>query len=74
MFQIGDNTVLCVFVSHLILIISIHDAFSGRIAKLSSTASSSMTTLQREIFRFVLIIASLATLVAILIVILWAAW
>jgi sodium/potassium-transporting ATPase subunit alpha len=33
-----------------------------------------MTTLQREIFRFVVIIASLATLVAIFIVILWAAW
>jgi sodium/potassium-transporting ATPase subunit alpha len=33
-----------------------------------------MTTLQREIFRFVVIIASLATLVAIVIVILWAAW
>jgi len=33
-----------------------------------------MTTLQREIFRFVVIIASLATLVAVIIVILWAAW
>ena len=33
-----------------------------------------MTTLQREIFRFVVIIASLATIVAIIIVILWAAW
>ena len=49
-------------------------ALSGRVAKLSSAASSSMTTLQREILRFVLIIASLATSVAILIVILWAAW
>ena len=36
--------------------------------------SSRMTTLQREILYFVLIIASLATAVAILIVILWAAW
>lgn len=33
-----------------------------------------MTTLQREILRFVLIIAGLATAVAILIVILWATW
>jgi sodium/potassium-transporting ATPase subunit alpha len=33
-----------------------------------------MTTLQREIFQFVVIIASLATLLAIIIVILWAAW
>ncbi|KAH9172572.1 sodium-potassium ATPase [Lactarius sanguifluus] len=46
----------------------------GRIAKLSSAAPTSMTTLQREILRFVVIIASLATMVAILIVILWAAW
>jgi len=49
-------------------------ALSGRVAKLSSAASSSMTTLQREILRFVVIIASLATSVAILIVILWATW
>jgi sodium/potassium-transporting ATPase subunit alpha len=33
-----------------------------------------MTTLQREILRFVVIIASLAAMVAIIIVILWAAW
>ena len=49
-------------------------ALSGRVAKLSSAASSSMTTLQREILRSVVIIASLATSVAILIVILWATW
>lgn len=47
---------------------------SGRIAKLSSMEASRMTTLQREILYFVLVIASLATAVAILIVILWAAW
>ena len=33
-----------------------------------------MTTLQREILRFVVIIASLAVLVALIIVILWASW
>lgn len=33
-----------------------------------------MTTLQREILFFVLIIASLATALAVLIAILWAAW
>jgi sodium/potassium-transporting ATPase subunit alpha len=33
-----------------------------------------MTTLQREILRFVVIIAGLATIVAIIVVILWAAW
>ncbi|KAH9955492.1 hypothetical protein BC827DRAFT_1236737 [Russula dissimulans] len=66
---------LCVSGSGLGLVFQIGDnTVFGRIAKLSSTASSSMTTLQREILRFVLIIASLATFVAILIVILWAAW
>jgi len=33
-----------------------------------------MTTLQRELLRFVLIIASMAALVATLMVVLWAAW
>ena len=47
---------------------------SGRIAKLSSSAPMSLTTLQREILRFVVIIASLATCVAVLIVVVWAAW
>lgn len=47
---------------------------SGRIAKLSSMEATRLTTLQREILYFVLVIASLATAVAILIVILWAAW
>ena len=48
--------------------------YSGRIAKLSSVAPASMTTLQREILRFVIIIASLAAMVALIIVILWASW
>ncbi|EMD41765.1 hypothetical protein CERSUDRAFT_90341 [Gelatoporia subvermispora B] len=46
----------------------------GRIAKLSSHEPTRLTTLQREILHFVFIIAGLATVVAILIVILWAAW
>ncbi|KAI0762858.1 sodium-potassium ATPase [Fomes fomentarius] len=46
----------------------------GRIAKLSTMEASRLTTLQRELLHFVLIIASLATAVAVLIVILWAAW
>ncbi len=76
-FQIGDNTVLCVFPvsppdppSHG----HMRDSHSGRIAKLSSAAMSLMTTLQRELIRFVVIIAGMATAVAIFIVILWAAW
>jgi sodium/potassium-transporting ATPase subunit alpha len=75
-FQIGDNTVLCAFSSllHQSRLYLTRATHSGRIAKLSSAAPTSMTTLQREIFRFVVIIASLATMVAIIIVILWAAW
>jgi sodium/potassium-transporting ATPase subunit alpha len=36
--------------------------------------TKSLTTLQRELLRFVGIIAGLATTVAVIIVILWAAW
>ncbi|KAF9481785.1 sodium-potassium ATPase [Pholiota conissans] len=46
----------------------------GMIAKLSSMEATRLTTLQRELLRFVAIIAGMATLVAIFIVILWAAW
>lgn len=46
----------------------------GRIAKLSSQSSGRRTTLEAEILRFVTIIASLAIVVASLIIILWAAW
>ncbi|GAA5914981.1 hypothetical protein JCM6882_001950 [Rhodosporidiobolus microsporus] len=46
----------------------------GRIAKAASSQRTIRTTLQVEIQRFVTIIASLAALVVILIVILWAAW
>ncbi|KAH9955497.1 sodium-potassium ATPase [Russula dissimulans] len=66
---------LCAGGSGLGLVFQIGDnTVFGRIAKLSSAASSSMTTLQREILRVVAIIASLATFVAIFIVVLWAAW
>ncbi|PIL33977.1 transporter [Ganoderma sinense ZZ0214-1] len=46
----------------------------GRIAKLSSMESSGMTTLQREVLFLVMLIASLATAIAVLLVILWATW
>ena len=52
----------------------IYICFSGVIAKLSSMETKRMTTLQRELLRFVLIIASMAALVATLMVVLWAAW
>ncbi|PIL32102.1 transporter [Ganoderma sinense ZZ0214-1] len=65
----------CVSGSGMGLVIQIGDhTVFGRIAKLSSMETSRMTTLQREILFFVLIIASLATALAVLIVILWAAW
>jgi hypothetical protein len=47
---------------------------SGQIAKMSSATTTHLTTLQKEIYRFVFIIAGLAAIVAILVVILWAAW
>jgi len=46
----------------------------GRIAQQASRERHTRTTLEAEIFRFVLVIASLALFVAVLIVILWAAW
>jgi sodium/potassium-transporting ATPase subunit alpha len=46
----------------------------GRIAKLTSDPKTGMTPLQREIFRFVLIISIFITTVVIVIVVLWAAW
>ncbi|KAF2031303.1 calcium ATPase [Setomelanomma holmii] len=46
----------------------------GRIAKLTSDPKTGMTPLQKEILRFVLIIALFITVVVLLIVILWAAW
>ncbi|OBZ73885.1 Sodium/potassium-transporting ATPase subunit alpha [Grifola frondosa] len=65
----------CVSGSGLGLVIQTGDStVFGRIAKLSSMEPTRMTTLQREILHFVLIIASLATLIAVIIVILWGAW
>ncbi|KAJ4990386.1 h k atpase alpha [Stagonosporopsis vannaccii] len=46
----------------------------GRIAKLTSDPKTGMTPLQKEIFRFVLIISTFITVVVVVIVILWAAW
>ena len=46
----------------------------GRIANLSSKGAPSLTTLQREILRFVLIIVALALFFATLVTVLWGAW
>ncbi|KAF9524928.1 hypothetical protein CPB83DRAFT_897469 [Crepidotus variabilis] len=66
---------LCVAGSGTGLVIQTGDkTVFGVITKLSSMESSGLTTLQCELLRFVVIIASLATFVAVLIVVLWAAW
>ncbi|KZV66047.1 sodium-potassium ATPase [Peniophora sp. CONT] len=66
---------LCVSGSGLGLVIQTGDnTVFGHIAKLSSSTSTHLTSLQREILRFVVIIAGLATMVAIIVVIVWAAW
>ncbi|KAJ9120086.1 hypothetical protein QFC22_002984 [Naganishia vaughanmartiniae] len=46
----------------------------GRIAKLSTGDAPGITTLQREILRFVIIIASCALTIAVIVIILWGAW
>ncbi|RPA85928.1 membrane-associated ion-transporting ATPase [Ascobolus immersus RN42] len=46
----------------------------GRIAKLTSQPSSGLTDLQKEVLRFVLIIASLVFFVVVLVCTLWGAW
>jgi sodium/potassium-transporting ATPase subunit alpha len=46
----------------------------GRIAKHSSKSRTGMTTLQREIFRFVLIIAAAIAFFSVVVIILWASW
>lgn len=46
----------------------------GRIAKLSSAGRAGLTTLQKEILRFVLIIVAVAITLSIIIIICWAAW
>ena len=46
----------------------------GKIAKHSSQRRMGMTTLQKEILRFVLIISSAILFFSILVIILWASW
>jgi len=45
----------------------------GKIAKLSSKRKQGMTTLQKEILRFVLVIISAVVVVSIVVIIVWAA-
>lgn len=73
--NIGLQGTLCVGGSGLGAVIQTGDqTVFGRIARLSSSGAPSLTTLQREILRFVLIIVTLALTIAIIVIILWAAW
>ncbi|EJT99446.1 sodium-potassium ATPase [Dacryopinax primogenitus] len=66
---------LCVAGSGLGVVIQTGDlTVFGRIAKLSNKSATHMPTLVIEILRFVLLIASMAIGVAVIIVILWGAW
>ncbi|KAL4907192.1 hypothetical protein BDW74DRAFT_148734 [Aspergillus multicolor] len=51
-----------------------NDTVFGRVASLSSGRRTKMTPMQREILRFVLIIASLVVLFVTIIIIIWAAY
>lgn len=46
----------------------------GKIAKLSSKRQIGLTTLQKELFRFVLVIISAVVLVSIVVIVVWATW
>ncbi|OCF77262.1 hypothetical protein I204_01248 [Kwoniella mangroviensis CBS 8886] len=72
---IGLQGTLCVSVSAIGVVIQTENlTVFGRIAKLSTSGTPSLTTLQREILRFVIIIAACAITIALLVIILWAAW
>lgn len=46
----------------------------GKIAKLSSKRKTGLTTLQKEILRFVIVIISAIAVVSIIVIIVWATW
>ncbi|WVQ67031.1 uncharacterized protein L199_005224 [Kwoniella botswanensis] len=73
--NIGLQGTLCVSGSAIGVVIQTGNlTVFGRIAKLSTSGAPSLTTLQREILRFVIIIAACAITIALLVIILWAAW
>ncbi|KAF1841808.1 calcium ATPase [Cucurbitaria berberidis CBS 394.84] len=73
--NIGLQGTHCISGSCLGVCVAIGDStIFGRIAKLTSDPKTGMSPLQKEIFRFVMIISLFITCVVILIVVLWAAW
>ncbi|WVQ84457.1 hypothetical protein IAT38_006609 [Cryptococcus sp. DSM 104549] len=73
--NIGLQGTLCVSGSGIGVVVQTGDlTVFGRIANLASSGAPALTTLQREILRFVIIIVTLAISLALLVIILWAAW
>jgi len=73
--NIGLQGTMCVSGSGLGVVIQTGDnTVFGRIAKLSTTGGAGATTLQKEIMFFVFIIIGMAVMIAIVIIICWAAW
>ncbi|WWC91684.1 uncharacterized protein L201_006630 [Kwoniella dendrophila CBS 6074] len=73
--NIGLQGTLCVSGSGMGVVIQTGNlTVFGRIAKLSSTGAPSLTTLQREILRFVIIIVCCAITIALAVIIAWGAW
>lgn len=73
--NIGLQGTHCISGSCLGVCVAIGDnTVFGRIAKLTSDPNTGMTLLQKEIFRFVMIISLFIICVVVLIVVLWAAW
>lgn len=73
--NIGLQGTLCVSGSGTALVFQTGDStVIGRIAKLSSRGGPRQTTLEKEIYGFVLVIVGFALSIALLVVILWAAW
>lgn len=69
---IGMQGTHCISGSSLAVVVATDDrTVFGRIAKLTSQLNTSLTTLQEEILRFILIISPLALCMIVLIVVLW---
>lgn len=73
--NIGLQGTLCVSGSGRAIVVQTgSNTVFGRIAKLSSGGAPALSTLQREILRFILLIISIALTLAVLVTILWGAW
>lgn len=72
---IGMQGTHCVSGSGLGVVVATGDkTVFGRIAKLTNEPKTGMTTLEREVLRFVVIIVSIMLTMIVLVIILWAVW